>query len=75
MFVSTGFSFASEYEQPRDRIYKPGTARHITNYVAKDTVDEFILATLLAKRSVHEGVMHADVASMAFGRLYRPKFR
>jgi hypothetical protein len=74
-FVSTGFSFASEYEQPRDRIYKPGCTRIVTFYQTKNTVDEHIHQTILSKKNVHDNVMSVDVQQLAFGRFYRPRMK
>jgi hypothetical protein len=73
LFVSLGFGFATEWEQPRDRIFTPGRASTVTQYLARGTVDEYIAATLAAKKSVHDSVMHVSIMELAYGRIKRPR--
>lgn len=75
LFVSLGFSFANEFEQPRDRIYKAGHTRTVTHYAMRGTVDEYIHATIDSKRNVHDNVMKIAIEELAYGRFYRPRMK
>jgi hypothetical protein len=66
MFASRGFSFVEE-EQARDRVYKPGARRVVYDYVAEDTIDEYINEVLAAKQNIHEAVRNADRQTVVFG--------
>ena len=73
MFASRGFSFVEE-EQARDRVYKPGARRIVYDYIAEETIDEYIGDILTMKESIHHAVRNADRESVAFGpRIKRPK--
>jgi hypothetical protein len=75
MFASRGFSFVEE-EQARDRVYKPGQRRIVYDYVAEETIDEYIADVLRRKANIHEAVRNADRESIVFGpRIKRPPKR
>lgn len=75
MFASRGFSFVEE-EQARDRVYKPGQRRIVYDYVAEETIDEYIADVLARKANIHEAVRNADRESVVFGpRIKRPPKR
>jgi hypothetical protein len=75
MFASRGFSFVEE-EQARDRVYKPGARRIVYDYVAEETIDEYIADILRGKENIHQAVRNADRESVAFGpRVKRPPKR
>lgn len=66
MFLSSDYSFG-QYEQAKDRIYKPGEVRVITLYQANRTVDKSIYKAVMNKQDIHEVVRNADRYELVFG--------
>lgn len=66
LFASLTFSYA-EYRQARDRIYKPGESRCVTNYVAERTIDGMLLKVLKRKAELHNILQMYGREEIAFG--------
>jgi SNF2 family DNA or RNA helicase len=62
-FVSTNFSLKDNL-QARDRVFKPGECRVVTNFVVKKSVDEFIHRKIGEKKPMHDNVMGATLEEM-----------
>jgi hypothetical protein len=72
LFASESFSFV-DFEQARDRAFKPGKPRVVGRYHMRDTVDEYIMDLLSRKQNLHNALRHADKERMVFGRATRRK--
>jgi SNF2 family DNA or RNA helicase len=62
-FVSTNFSLKDNL-QARDRVFKPGECRVVTNYIVKKSVDEFIHRKIGEKKPMHDAVMNGTLEEM-----------
>jgi SNF2 family DNA or RNA helicase len=62
-FVSTNFSLKDNL-QARDRVFKPGQCRVVTNFIVKKSVDEFIHRKIGEKKPMHDAVMGGTLEEM-----------